>query len=77
MVRNNYYHMNKLFYTGFLDTRVLATLHAVNHNCIPKNFKLMTLLNHFGIPFVEKELHGALYDIQKTRELFMEVEKML
>jgi DNA polymerase-3 subunit epsilon len=53
-----------------LDVMQLALLKLVKTRHEMPNFKLGTVASECGIVINEEEAHGAMYDIQKTRELF-------
>jgi DNA polymerase III epsilon subunit-like protein len=66
--RNEYY--GSYFMTIPIDTAHIATEYFMNKRKKPENYKLKTLLEFFKIPFLENKLHGALYDVKKTKELY-------
>lgn len=71
----------------FIDLETTGTdpgIHAIhqlagillrNERNDPKlpDFKLLTVCKYLGIPVDETKLHDALYDIELTRELFLEL----
>ena len=71
--RNEYY--GSYFMNIPIDTAHIATEYFMNKRNKPENYKLVTLLKYFKIPFEEGKLHGALYDVRKTKELYNVLKK--
>ena len=58
------------FWTPPLDVMLFAAVRVMKNRHLFENFKLGTVCNKLGIEFSEEDAHNAMYDIEKTRELF-------
>jgi DNA helicase-2/ATP-dependent DNA helicase PcrA len=73
--RTSRIYPGNFFHHAHLD--ILSTVGlAVRHNLLPRleNFKNETVANHFGIEF---NAHSAIEDIQASRQVQLELEKLL
>ena len=69
-LRNSDNYFGSLFWANPIDTYVLASHQAMKDRKEMINFKLSTACKHFDIEFSEDMAHDALYDVEKTRELY-------
>jgi DNA polymerase III subunit epsilon len=53
----------------------MAAAHFKGKKDRPENFKLSTVCKFMGIRVIESELHGALYDISITKDLYNKLKK--
>lgn len=58
------------FWTPVLDTMLFAALRTKKKRHLFPSFKLGDVCNQLGIEFDSEAAHNAMYDIEKTRELF-------
>lgn len=70
---NKYY--GSYFYYPSIDVMQMAAFKLMRKNIRPENFKLGTICKHFDINIDETKLHNALYDIQRTKELYNKLIK--
>jgi len=63
------------FWTPYLDVMQVALIRTLKHRSSFPNFQLGTVCRCLGIDFNDEEAHNALYDIEKTRELFYKLKK--
>ena len=70
---NNFY--GSYFYNPVVCTMMVASYKFMLKNKRPEDFTLLGLLNYFKIKVDENKLHDALYDITKTRELYLKLTK--
>jgi DNA polymerase III epsilon subunit-like protein len=66
--RNDFY--GSYMFNPSIDVMQMAGFYFMNKRKRPENFKLITLLEFFKIPFDANKLHSALYDAEKTKILF-------
>ena len=66
-------HFGSWFWYPPIDIMQLAAIKLMKERSELPNFKLSTVCQHFGIEFDETTAHDALYDIQKTRELWQKL----
>lgn len=59
------------FWTPALDVMQFALFKTISHRKEFPNFQLGTVCQALGVEFNSEEAHNALYDIEKTRELFL------
>lgn len=64
---NNYY--GSWFWNPSLDVMSLASWAIRTYRPKLKNFKLGTIAKYFGIEVDEKQLHGAMYDVELTQQI--------
>ena len=57
-----------------LDVAQIAAFHLLEQRDLTQNFKLETVCQLFELPFDSAAAHDALYDIRKTRELFLKLK---
>jgi DNA polymerase-3 subunit epsilon len=70
---NNFY--GSYFYNPVVCTIMIASYKAMLKNKRPEDFTLLGLCKFFKIKVDENKLHDALYDITKTRELYLKLTK--
>lgn len=77
--KNNHKYFGSYFNYSCIDVYPLAVAHQYyyKHEFRPENFKLITVAETLGVDFSEEKLHGALYDIEITRQIFLEISKNL
>lgn len=77
-LRNFFYKCGDKYYGSWfwvppVDVMSLAAERVGDERKKLSNFKLETVARHFGLPIDSGKLHRAMYDIEITRELYMEV----
>jgi DNA polymerase III subunit epsilon len=63
------------FWSNSIDVMCSATEYLINKRCQMIDFKLKTVIKELGIELDESKLHDAVYDIQKTREIFYKIKR--
>ncbi len=76
-MKNSDFYFGSFFFYPIIDVATLAGLTLMEERPALIDFKLSTVAKRFGIKVEEKKLHGALYDIQITRDLFYQVQEVL
>ena len=74
-LKNGDSYFGSFFFYPIIDVATLAGLALMEERPILDDFKLPTVAERFGIRVEKKKLHGALYDIQLTRDIFYAVIK--
>lgn len=74
-LKNNNKYYGSYFYNPSIDIMQMAAFKLMRKNIRPENFKLGTICKHFNINIDETKLHNALYDIQKSKELYNKLIK--
>lgn len=70
-MNNKDFYFGSWFFWPVIDVAKLAGVRCMlDGNRPKKDFKLMTVADHFGIDVEEEEAHDAMYDIEITRKLF-------
>lgn len=64
------------FFNCPLDVRTVVGMALVKHQFRLKNYKLVTVCDHFGVKLGD-DAHDAMADIRATRELYYTILKML
>ncbi len=72
---DNYF--GSYFWPNSLDVYVLATLFTMDNRAFMKDFKLHTVAKFFGEEIKEDKLHDALYDIEITRNIYLNILKLI
>lgn len=72
--KGNYF--GSFFWTPSIDVMQLAALRSMRVRQNFPDFKLGTVCKALGIDFNDNEAHSALYDIEKTRELYHFLKKV-
>lgn len=73
--RNGNQFFGSYFFNPSIDVMQIAGNYFMGKRNRPENFKLMTLLKYFKVPFQENKLHSALYDAEKTKDLYNILKK--
>lgn len=74
-LKNKNDFIGSYFYNPVIDVMQLAAHKFMRKNIRPDNFKLGVVCKYFGIKVNDNKLHNALYDIQKTKELYNKLLK--
>lgn len=74
-IRNGNKFYGSYFYNPSIDVMQIAAYKLMLKNKHPENFKLGTICKYFNIRIDDSKLHNALYDIQKTKELYNKLRK--
>jgi len=74
-LRNRDEFYNSIFWGNILDVMVVATEFFEEFRQEFENFKLMTIAQALLILIDESKLHNAMYDIEITREILLELVK--
>lgn len=74
-LKNDNKFYGSYFYYPSIDVMQMAAFKLMRKNIRPENFKLGTMCKHFNINVDETKLHNALYDIQRTKELYNKLIK--
>lgn len=72
---DNYF--GSYFWSNPLDIMDLATFFSMDLRNRMQNFKLHTVAKHFGENIDENKLHDAMYDIELTRNIYINISKLL
>lgn len=74
-IRNGNKFYGSYFYNPSIDVMQIAVYKLMLKNKHPENFKLGTICKYFNVRIDDSKLHNALYDIQKTKELYNKLRK--
>lgn len=75
-VRNGNDYFLSYFWYPYIDVCQKAANEVIDIRDEFPNFKLETVCRSFGIEFDESKAHGSSYDISKTRELNLLLDKL-
>ena len=68
-------YFGSYFWHPNIDVMLVAAYAAMKDRTKLPNFKLGTICQSLGIDFDEKEAHDAMYDVEKTREIYKQIKK--
>lgn len=66
-------YFGSYFWSDSIDVMVLASNALKDHRATMQNFKLETVAKTLGIDFSSEEAHDALYDVEKTYEIYQKL----
>ena len=72
-LENNDKYFGSFFWHPWVDIMTLAMYHLVDQRHRLENFRLSTVAEYLGVSVDNEKLHGALYDAQLCRQVFMKV----
>lgn len=75
--KNNDKYYGSFFSWPAIDITNLIALKLLNKRHELENFKLMTVARYLGIEVDESKAHDAMYDVIKTREMFMHLKEAM
>lgn len=79
-IRELFLQNNNKFYGSYFYNPAICVMQLARYKLRnkerPDNFKLSTVCKYMGIKVIEGDLHGALYDIKITKDLYNKLNKI-
>lgn len=74
--RNNNQYFGSWFFFPPIDVMNIAAVHMMISDERCKDFKLITIAEHYGISLENKKMHDAMTDIRVTQKLFKVLKRL-
>lgn len=74
-LKNNNKFYGSYFYNPVIDIMQIVAYKFMLKDIRPENFKLGTICKYFKIKVEDDKLHSAIYDIEKTKEVYNIIKK--